>query len=102
MKGLVARELHSDTCEPWGYVAPALAAVMTRATGVRHIYLISLKLIVVFGKLKVTESPASQTLPMLSLRARTVFRCPAKSAGRRVTLDPELQNFSAYNCTGMH
>ena len=29
------------TCEPWGYVAPAVAAVVTRATGVRHIYLIS-------------------------------------------------------------
>ena len=31
---------HSDTCEPWGYVAPIVATVMTRATGVRHIYLI--------------------------------------------------------------
>ena len=29
-----------DACEPWGYVAPVVAAVMTRATGVRHIYLI--------------------------------------------------------------
>ena len=27
-------------CEPWGYVAPVVAAVLTRATGVRHIYLI--------------------------------------------------------------
>ena len=36
----MARELHSDACEPWGYVALAVAAVMTRATGVRHIYLI--------------------------------------------------------------
>ena len=27
--------------EPWGYVAPVVAAVMTRATGVRHIYLIN-------------------------------------------------------------
>ena len=26
--------------EPWGYAAPVVAAVMTRATGVRHIYLI--------------------------------------------------------------
>ena len=31
-----------DACEPWGYVAPVVAAVMTRATGVRHIYLIVL------------------------------------------------------------
>ena len=31
---------HSDTCEPWGYVAPAVAAFVTRATGVRPIYLI--------------------------------------------------------------
>ena len=31
---------HSDACEPWGYVAPVVAAVVTRATGVRHIYLI--------------------------------------------------------------
>ena len=29
-----------DACEPWGYVAPVVAAVVTRATGVRHIYLI--------------------------------------------------------------
>ena len=29
-----------DACEPWGYVAPVVAAVMTRATRVRHIYLI--------------------------------------------------------------
>ena len=29
-----------DACEPWGYVAPFVAAVLTRATGVRHIYLI--------------------------------------------------------------
>ena len=33
---------HPDACEPWGYVAPGVAAVMTRATGVRHIYLINL------------------------------------------------------------
>ena len=32
--------MHPDACEPWGYVAPAVAAVVTRATGVRHIYLI--------------------------------------------------------------
>ena len=31
---------HSDACEPWGYVAPVVAAFVTRATGVRHIYLI--------------------------------------------------------------
>ena len=31
---------HSDACEPWGYVAPVVAAVLTHATGVRHIYLI--------------------------------------------------------------
>ena len=31
---------HSDACEPWGYVAPVVAAVVRRATGVRHIYLI--------------------------------------------------------------
>ena len=31
---------HQDACEPWGYVAPIVAAVVTRATGVRHIYLI--------------------------------------------------------------
>ena len=31
---------HSDFCEPWGYVAPIVAAVVTRATGARHIYLI--------------------------------------------------------------
>ena len=37
---LVDRNRHSDACEPWGYVAPVVAAVMTRATGVRHIYLI--------------------------------------------------------------
>ena len=31
---------HLGACEPWGYVAPVVAAVVTRATGVRHIYLI--------------------------------------------------------------
>ena len=31
---------HLGACEPWGYVAPVVAAVLTRATGVRHIYLI--------------------------------------------------------------
>ena len=31
---------HSDACEPWGYVAPVVAAFVMRATGVRHIYLI--------------------------------------------------------------
>ena len=31
---------HSDACEPWGYVA---AAVVTRAIGVRHIYLIYIR-----------------------------------------------------------
>ena len=36
------RVTHSDACEPWGYVAPVVAAVVTRATGVRHIYLIIL------------------------------------------------------------
>ena len=40
-QGHIGRIRHSDACEPWGYVAPAVAAVMTRATGVRHIYLIS-------------------------------------------------------------
>ena len=39
-QGHIGRIRHSDACEPWGYVAPAVAAVMTRATGVRHIYLI--------------------------------------------------------------
>ena len=39
-QGLVARELHSDAFEPWGYVAPTVAAVVTRATGVQHIYTI--------------------------------------------------------------
>ena len=33
--------MRSDVCEPWGYVAPVIAAVVTCATGVRHIYLIS-------------------------------------------------------------
>ena len=40
MNGNIERIRHSDACEPWGYVAPVVAAVMTRATGVRHIYLI--------------------------------------------------------------
>ena len=40
LQGHIGRIRHSDACEPWGYVAPAVAAVMTRATGVRHIYLI--------------------------------------------------------------
>ena len=31
---------HEDACEPWGYVALVVAAIVTRATGVRHIYLI--------------------------------------------------------------
>ena len=31
---------HLGACEPWGYVVPVVAAVVTRATGVRHIYLI--------------------------------------------------------------
>ena len=39
-QGHIGKIRHSDACEPWGYVAPAVAAVMTRATGVRHIYLI--------------------------------------------------------------
>ena len=26
--------MRSDVCEPWGYVAPVIAAVVTRATGV--------------------------------------------------------------------
>ena len=34
--------MHSDACEPWGYVAPIVAAFVTRATGVRQIYLICL------------------------------------------------------------
>ena len=34
--------MRSDVCEPWGYVAPVIAAVVTRATGVRHIYLIEI------------------------------------------------------------
>ena len=32
--------MSSDAREPWGYVAPVVAAVVTRATGVRNIYLI--------------------------------------------------------------
>ena len=32
-----------ENCEPWGYVAPVVAAVMTRATGVRQIYLIFMR-----------------------------------------------------------
>ena len=40
--GTSGQEKLSDACEPWGYVAPVVAAVMTRATGVRHIYLISI------------------------------------------------------------
>ena len=39
-QGHIERIRHSDACEPWGYVAPIVAAVVTRATGVRHIYLI--------------------------------------------------------------
>ena len=46
-QGHIGRIRHSDACEPWGYVAPAVAAVMTRATGVRHIYLI---LVIAQGK----------------------------------------------------
>ena len=34
--------MHLDGCEPWGYVAPVVAAGVTRATGVRHIYLIAM------------------------------------------------------------
>ena len=34
---------YSDACEPWGYVAPVVAAFVTRATGVRHIYLIMIQ-----------------------------------------------------------
>ena len=34
--------MHLDGCEPWGYVTPVVAAGVTRATGVRHIYLIYL------------------------------------------------------------
>ena len=34
---------YSDACEPWGYVAPFVAAFVMRATGVRHIYLINVK-----------------------------------------------------------
>ena len=41
MMELADRKKFSDACEPWGYVAPVVAAVMTRATSVRHIYLIN-------------------------------------------------------------
>ena len=41
MNGNIETFRHSDACEPWGYVAPVVAAVVTRATGVRHIYLIA-------------------------------------------------------------
>ena len=34
--------MHLDGCEPWGYVAPVVAAGVRRATCVRHIYLILL------------------------------------------------------------
>ena len=34
--------LEMANCEPWGYVAPVVAAVVMRATGVRHIYLIDI------------------------------------------------------------
>ena len=47
MNGNIERIRHPDACEPWGYVAPVVAAVVTRATGVRHIYLI---VIIIFGK----------------------------------------------------
>ena len=40
---------YSDACEPWGYVAPVVAAFVTRATGVRHIYLIEKYGIFIFG-----------------------------------------------------
>ena len=36
----IKRIWHSDAYEPWGYVAPVVAAFVMRATGVRHIYLI--------------------------------------------------------------
>ena len=52
-QGHIGRIKHSDACEPWGYVAPAVAAVMTRATGVRHIYLIGIYLMLV----KITHVP---------------------------------------------
>ena len=39
----------NDACEPWGYVAPAVADVMMRATGVRHIYLINSSYESVYG-----------------------------------------------------
>ena len=42
------RVTHSDACEPWGYVAPVVAAVVTRATSVRHIYLINIHKFVIF------------------------------------------------------
>ena len=38
--GMLGRIRHSYACKPWGYVAPTVAAVVMRATGVRHIYLI--------------------------------------------------------------
>ena len=31
---MVARGRLVDACEPWGYLTPVLAAVVTRATGV--------------------------------------------------------------------
>ena len=40
---------HPDACEPWGYVAPGVAAVMTRAYGVRHIYLIAEKFLLILN-----------------------------------------------------
>ena len=42
MMELAYRNKLSDACEPWGYVAPVVAAVVTRTTGVRHIYLIGM------------------------------------------------------------
>ena len=44
----IERIRHSDACEPWGYVTPVVAAVVTRAPSVRHIYLISMHKFVIF------------------------------------------------------
>ena len=59
---------HPDACEPWGYVAPSVAAVMTRATGVRHIYLIAIVKKSSIHPLLFTESLFSLVYPPSVLR----------------------------------
>ena len=50
---------HEDDCEPWGYVASVVAAVVTRATGVRYIYFID-------GLVRITPMPTS-FLPIITM-----------------------------------